>query len=133
MWSQRLSVDDALQRRHARRRSVRTVPTSDVCDADPIVSGAALHHGERTATRCPVGTCSAPVTRHRVLGDQVGGYSGRVRSPAELDEMQSQSGAFTVCAVEVCTGWNHMIESYLPSDGVARPARREQTVEDIHA
>jgi len=70
-----------------------------------------------------------------VFGDQLGQYSGRIKSSDELIEMQSQYGEFTVRVVEVCThcGWNHMISTYLLGDGVRRrPPRRQQTVEDIY-
>jgi len=70
-----------------------------------------------------------------VFGSQLGQYSGRIRSTAELDEMESEFGEFKVCVVEVChsCGWNHMIESFLLGDGVARkPPRRKKTVEDIY-
>ena len=70
-----------------------------------------------------------------VFGSQLGQYSGRIRSTAELIEMQTEFGEFRVCVVEVChaCGWNHMIESYLFGDGVPRkPPRRKKTVEDIY-
>ena len=49
MWSKRNVVDYALQRRHtleALRRPQRTLARQDVCDADPLLVRAALHHGE---------------------------------------------------------------------------------------
>lgn len=137
MWSRREVVDYALQRRNtlqALRRSPRTLSRSDACDADPMLIRAALHHGEDTADRCPI--CESRLVHlHYVFGDQLGQYSGRIKSTAELDEMQNEFGEFKVCVVEVCTdcGWNHMITSFLLGDGVTRrPPRRQRTVEDIY-
>lgn len=70
-----------------------------------------------------------------VFGEQLGQYSGRIKSSAELDEMQNEFGEFKVCVVEVCTecAWNHMIKTYLLGDGQKRkPPRRRKTVEDIY-
>jgi hypothetical protein len=75
------------------------------------------------------------VTLNYTFGEQLGQYSGRIKSPAELEEMENEFGEFRVCVVEVCTecGWNHMITSYLLGDGVTRrPPRRQRTVEDIY-
>ena len=138
MWSRREAVDYALQRRNtlqALKRPQRSLEGTDVCDADPLLIRAALHHGEESAVRCPI--CEAPrlTNLNYVFGDQLGQYSGRIRSTQELDEMENEYGEFTVRVVEVCTdcGWNHMIASYLLGDGVKRrPPRRQQTVEDIY-
>ncbi|NLT29263.1 MAG: DUF5318 domain-containing protein [Propionibacterium sp.] len=138
MWSQREVVDYALQRRHtleALRRSVRTLSRGDVCDADPLLVRAAMHHGEPTDPDCPVCGSKHMVVLNYVFGDQLGQYSGRIKSSAELDSMQSEFGEFKVCVVEVCPdcGWNHMTHSYLLGDGVKRrPPRRQRTVEDIY-
>ena len=137
MWSKREVIDYALQRRNtlqALRRSPRTLSRSDACDADPMLIRAALHHGEVADQRCPI--CdSLMVNLNYVFGEQLGQYSGRIKSTQELDEMQSEFGEFKVCVVEVCheCGWNHMISSYLLGDGVTRkPPRRRKTVEDIY-
>ncbi len=138
MWSKREVIDYALQRRHtlqALRRPERTLDRSDVCDADPLLMRAGLHHGEQTSTPCPICDSSRMVNLSYVFGDQLGQYSGRIKSTAELEEMQSGYGEFKVCVVEVCLecGWNHMIASYLLGDGVRRrPPRRQKTVEDIY-
>ncbi len=137
MWSKREVIDYALQRRNtlqALRRSPRTLSRSDACDADPMLIRAALHHGEDADRRCPI--CEARmVNLHYVFGEQLGQYSGRIKSSAELTQMQSEFGEFTVRVVEVCTdcGWNHMITAFLLGDGVTRrPPRRQKTVEDIY-
>jgi hypothetical protein len=138
MWSKRQTVDYALQRRHALERlrsRVRTLSREDVCDADPMLIRSALHHGELSAVRCPIGNCGRLVNLSYTFGEQLGQYSGRIKSPAELEEMENEFGEFRVCVVEVCTecGWNHMITSYLLGDGVKRrPPRRQRTVEDIY-
>lgn len=138
MWSQREVVSYALQRRstlEALRRSLRTLTPNEVCDADPMLIRAALHHGEAAAIGCPI--CDAPrlSNLNHVFGEQLGQYSGRIKSTQELAEMAHDYGEFKVVVVEVCTecGWNHMIESYLLGDGVKRrPPRRQPTVEDIY-
>lgn len=137
MWSKREPVDYALTRRatlQALYGRSRSLARSDVCDADPLLIRAALHHGEDHPDRCPI--CeSRMVTLNYVFGDQLGQYSGRIKSTEELEEMQSEYGEFKVVVVEVCTdcGWNHMIRSYLLGDGVVRkPPRRQRTVEDIY-
>ncbi|MGC3995016.1 MAG: DUF5318 family protein [Propionicimonas sp.] len=138
MWSRREEVDYALQRRNtlqALRRPQRSLEGSDVCDADPLLLRAAMHHGEESTVPCPI--CEAPrlLNLNYVFGEQLGQYSGRIKSTPELEEMQGEYGEFTVRVVEVCTdcGWNHMISSYLLGDGVKRrPPRRQSTVEDIY-
>ena len=137
MWSKREVIDYALQRRatlQALRRSPRTLTQADACDADPMLVRSALHHGEDANQRCPI--CeSMMVNLHYVSGEQLGQYSGRIKSTKELEEMQDEFGEFTVRVVEVCTEcrWNHMISSFLLGDGVKRrPPRRQKTVEDIY-
>ncbi|MDR1808761.1 MAG: DUF5318 domain-containing protein [Propionibacteriaceae bacterium] len=138
MWSKRESVDYALQRRRtlaSLKSRVRSLTPTDACDADPLLIRAAFHHGELSQVRCPVGDCGRLVHLNYVFGDQLGQYSGRIKSRRELDEMENEFGEFKVCVVEVCTecGWNHMIESYVLGDGVKRrPPRRQLTVEDIY-
>lgn len=138
MWSKRDEVSYALQRRHtleALRRRTRTLTRPEVCDADPLLVRSAHHHGALAGVTCPICTRHELVNLNYVFGTQLGQYSGRIKSSAELDEMQSEFGEFKVCVVEVCTecGWNHMISSYLLGDGVVRrPPRRQPTVEDIY-
>ncbi len=138
MWSKREVVDYALQRRNALqalKRPQRSLDGADVCDADPLLVRAALHHGEESAVSCPVCSNVRLANLNYTFGDQLGQYSGRIKSTAELDQMQAEFGEFKVCVVEVCVdcGWNHMISSYLLGDGVTRrPPRRQKTVEDIY-
>lgn len=138
MWSKREEISFALQRRHtleALRRPQRTLSRQDACDADPLLIRSALHHGEESDLACPICDRGPLLNLNYTFGDQLGQYSGRIKSTAELIEMQDEVGEFKVCVVEVCPdcGWNHMITSYLLGDGVKRrPPRRQPTVEDIY-
>jgi hypothetical protein len=137
MWSKRQSVDYALQRRQSLatfRGQPRRLTVDRLCDADPMLIRAALHHGELSTVRCPIADCGRLITLNYVFGDQLGQYSGRIKSAPELEEMENEFGEFKVCVVEICTdcGWNHLIETYLLGDGVKRrPPRRQPTVEEI--
>ena len=138
MWSRRQEVDYALQRRstlEALRRPQRSLESLDVCDADPLLIRSAKHHGERSSVPCPICRVDHLTNLNYVFGEQLGQYSGRIKSTAELEQMENEVGEFMVRVVEVCVacGWNHMIETYLLGDGVTRrPPRRQQTVEDIY-
>ncbi|MDR1237899.1 MAG: DUF5318 domain-containing protein [Propionibacteriaceae bacterium] len=138
MWSKRDEVDYALQRRNtlqALRRPQRRLSTVDACDADPMLVRSAYHHGEESPRPCPICGKEPLLNLNYVFGDQLGQYSGRIKSTPELVEMQDEYGEFKVFVVEVCVecGWNHLIRSYLLGDGVKRrPPRRQQTVEDIY-
>ena len=123
MWSQRLYVDYALQRRatlHAVQSG--TVLATDVCDADPYLLRAAKFHGESTDSLCPV--CRKESLTHvtYVFGDELGQYSGRIKATRELEPMAREFGEFRVYVVEVCRGcaWNHLSSSYVLGDGVPR-------------
>lgn len=119
----------------ALKRPQRSLEDLDVCDADPLLIRSATHHGEPSATPCPICDAANLSTLNYVFGDQLGQYSGRIKSTDELIEMQNHYGEFKVCVVEVCIqcGWNHMISTYLLGDGTRRrPPRRQQTVEDIY-
>lgn len=138
MQTQRQEVSYALQRRatlEALCRPNRAMMESDPCDADPLLIRSALHHGNPAGRDCPVCAGEHLQILLYVFGDQLGQYSGRIKQPAELDEMENEFGEFKVCEVEVCPdcGWNFMIATYLLGDGrKRRPPRRKQTVEDIY-
>lgn len=138
MWSRRLEVSYALQRRaklEALRRPGRALYEDDPCDAEPILVRSALHHGEPAAEECPICASERLMLLNYVFGDQLGQYSGRIRSTDELEQMQDEVGEFTVREVEVCPDcrWNHMRRSYTLGDGRKRRApRRQETVEDIY-
>lgn len=138
MWSKRHVIDYGLQRRErlaALHRRVRTITREDLCDADPMLVRSAIHHGEQTPKPCPMCAGDEMVTLNYVFGAQLGQYSGRIKSSAELDEMQTQFGEYTVRVVEVCPKcrWNFMVSSFVLGDGVTRrPPRKQKTVEDIY-
>jgi len=138
MLTKRKSVDYTLQRRRTLEElqgALRTMVSHEALDADPMLIRAALHHGTLTDRRCPVKNCGRLLTLNYVFGDQLGQYSGRIKSEEELEEMETEYGEFTVYVVEVCPecGWNHIIESYVLGDGVVRkPPRRVATAEDIY-
>jgi Family of unknown function (DUF5318) len=106
---------------------------SEVCDAHPYLLRAARFHGEPTRRDCPV--CGrVPLTLLRyVYSDELGQYSGRLRTAREVVSMSRDYGRLSVYVVEVCTecGWNHLVASFEVGDGVPRrPPRRTPTVQD---
>lgn len=106
---------------------------SDACDADPYLRLAAKFHGEATTRKCPVCRRKELVELRYTFGDELGQYSGRIKSRAEIGEMANQYGEFRVYTVEICRdcGWNHLVNSFLLGDGVPRkPPRRVRTLED---
>jgi uncharacterized protein DUF5318 len=135
MWSQRGVIDYSLQRRARLANLFNGGATTidDVCDADPYTLRAARHHGEPAGSPCPV--CRKDMLAHLsyVFGDELGQFSGRIKSRAEIEQMAHEHGEIRVYVLEVCRGcsWNHLVESYLVGDGVPRRApRRQRTVED---
>jgi len=106
---------------------------SNACDADPYLRSAAKFHGEPTTRKCPVCRRKDLVELRYTFGDELVQYSGRIKSREEIDEMAHLHGEFRVYTVEVCLdcGWNHLVNSFLLGDGVARkPPRRVRTLED---
>lgn len=105
----------------------------DACDADPYLMRAAKHHGEKADRKCPVCKKDSLVELRYTFGDQLGQYSGRIKSGDELLDMESEFGEFSVYVVEVCRqcSWNHLSSTYLLGDGRERKApRRQRTLED---
>ncbi len=133
MWSQRAVVDYALQKRStlaAFRSGFAT--TTDVCDPDPYTLRAARHHGEATDRLCPLCRRDPLVELGYTFGDELGSYSGRIKSAAEQEVMAREHGEFRVYVLEVCLscGWNHLHRSYVLGDGVPRtPPRRRRAAE----
>ncbi|MEI6649384.1 MAG: DUF5318 family protein [Actinomycetes bacterium] len=134
MWSKRDSVDYSLDRRATLIALFQGKASAmEACDADPYLRRAAKYHGERTERACPVCRKNRMVELRYSFGDQLGQYSGRIKSIAELIEMQNEYGEFRVYTVEICQdcGWNHLIYSYLLGDGRDRkPPRKVRTLED---
>ena len=105
MWSKRKGVDYSLQRRRTLEElqgALRTMVSHDALDADPMLIRAALHHGELSDRLCPVNGCTRLLTLNYTFGDQLGQYSGRIKTAEELEEMENEYGEFTVYVVEVC-------------------------------
>ena len=127
----RAYVDFALKKRATVASIYRGLnTTSDACDADPYRRRAAKHHGELTDRDCPICHKAKVSELQYVFGDQLGQYSGRIKTESELAEMQSEYGEFRVYVVEVCLncGWNHLTASYLLGDGIVRkPPRKAKT------
>jgi Family of unknown function (DUF5318) len=135
MWSQRSVIDYSLQRRAVLATLHNGMATSrdDVCDADPYTLRAAKHHGEPVESPCPVCRKPALANLSYVFGDELGQYSGRIKTTAEIEQMAHEHGEIQVYVLEVCRNcrWNHLVESYAVGDGVPRqPPRRRRTVED---
>ena len=128
MKSKRAFIDYSLDKRATLLALFRGVV--DACDADPYLRRAAKHHGELTDRDCPMCRRDKVHELQYTFGDQLGQYSGRIKTNKELDEMQSEFGEFRVYVVEVCLGcgWNHLTASYLLGDGQLRkPPRKVKT------
>ncbi len=131
MKSQRLHIDYSLEKRATLLALFRG--KVDACDADPYLLRAAKWHGERTTRNCPVCKKNSLVELQYTFGDQLGQYSGRIKSPEELREMEGEFGEFRVYIVEVCREclWNHLCASFVLGDGRERKApRKTRTLED---
>lgn len=131
MKTKRGFIDYSLDKRQTLLALFRGVV--DACDADPYLMRAAKFHGEKADRNCPVCKKDSLVEIRYTFGDQLGQYSGRIKTPDELLEMESQYGEFTVYVVEVCKecSWNHLTTSYLLGDGQTRkPPRKMRTLED---
>ena len=128
-------IDSSLARRATLTELFTRGVTSldDACDAHPYLLRAARFYGEPTRQPCPV--CRRVNLTHvtYVYGDELGQYSGRIKSTTELEAMAREHGEFKVYVVEVCQecSWNHLALSYVLGDGTPRkPPRRRHTVED---
>lgn len=131
MKTQRSFIDYSLNKRATLLALFRGVV--DACDADPYLVRAAKYHGAKADRKCPVCKKDELVEIKYVFGDQLGQYSGRIKTDQELDEMEAEFGEFRVYTVEVCRScsWNHLCHSYLLGDGRDRkPPRKKPTLED---
>ena len=105
----------------------------NACDADPYLLLAAKFHGVKVDRPCPVCKRKSLVELLYTFGDQLGQFSGRIKSMDELAEMEQEFGEFRVYIVEVCRecSWNHLCVSFVLGDGVPRKVpRRQRTRED---
>ena len=131
MKSKRAYIDYSLEKRATLMGVFRG--TIDACDADPYLMRAAKFHGVRADRNCPVCKKDKLVELRYTFGDQLGQYSGRIKTLDELAEMEREFGVFRVYLVEVCRDcmWNHLVHSFLLGDGINRkPPRRKPTLED---
>lgn len=121
-------VDHTLQRRAALGSLVLTATgASDYLDPHPHLLRAARNHGQAADEPCPWCKDKESLCYLRyAYGDELGPFSGRLRTESELPELARQHGQFRVYVVEVCRkcGWNHLVRSYVLGDGVPRPALR---------
>ena len=127
-------MDHGLRRRAVLRElATGATARADVCDADPYLLRAARHHGEPAGRDCPVCRDPGLALVSFVFGDELGQFSGRIRSRAEIGEMSGSVGEVRVTTVEVChrCSWHHLALSYLMGDGhPRRPPRHRHTVLD---
>ena len=131
MKSKRAFIDYSLDKRATLLALFRGVV--DACDADPYLMRAAKYHGEKAQRKCPVCKKESLVELRYTFGDQLGQFSGRIKTEIELLDMEKEFGEFAVYTVEVCRecSWNHLCSSYLLGDGNERkPPRRVRTLED---
>ena len=134
LWSRRDAIDYSLNRRATLIALFKGLSSgSDACDVDPYLKIAAKYHGERVERLCPVCRVDQMVELRYTFGDQLGQYSGRIKTSEEMAEMQDLYGEFRVYIVEICRGcgWHHLIHSFKLGDGKYRkPPRRVRTLED---
>lgn len=120
-------VDYSLQRRGALGKLVLTATgASDNLDPHPDLLRAAKYHGQPMDEKCPWCHGSNMVLLRYTWGDELGDYTGRQHSSAEIAEMAVEHGHFRVDEVEVCKDchWHFRLRSYVLGDGTPRPALR---------
>jgi len=121
-------VDYSLaRRRNLSAALLAATGSSDALDPHPDLLRAAKHHGQPTEASCPWCRSEALVLLRYVYSDELGPFSGRIKSTAELSEMATDFGFLDVYVVEVCPDchWNHLLRSYTLGDGRPRtPLRR---------
>ncbi|RZS91179.1 hypothetical protein EV189_0413 [Motilibacter rhizosphaerae] len=98
-------VSYALQRR-ATLAALRSgaLAAEDACDAQPYLRRAATHLGEQSERLCPVCRRERLLQITYVYGDELGQFSGRVRSSADVAALAAAHGELRVFVVEVCAG-----------------------------
>ena len=129
--SQRAHIDYTLDKRATLMALYRGAVNA--CDADPYLLRAAKFHGMKVERLCPVCKKKSLVELRYTFGDQLGQFSGRIKSMDELAEMEKEFGEFRVYIVEVCRecSWNHLCVSFILGDGIERKVpRRQRTLED---
>ena len=94
MKSKRSFIDYSLDKRATLLALFRGVV--DACDADPYLMRAAKYHGEKAQRKCPVCKKDSLVELRYTFGDQLGQFSGRIKTEIELLEMEKEFGEFAV-------------------------------------
>ncbi|MFI0432875.1 MAG: DUF5318 family protein [Candidatus Nanopelagicales bacterium] len=121
-------VDHTMARQRALSAAVLAATgSSDALDPHPDLIRAAKHHGRPAGRTCPWCRGQALVLLRYVYSDELGPYSGRIKTEADLDQMAPDYGFLDVYVVEVCPdcGWNHLLRTYVLGDGhQRRPHRR---------
>jgi hypothetical protein len=120
-------VDHGIHRRRALSSLVLSATgSSDQLDPHPDLIRAAKHHGEDAGRPCPWCRSEALVLLRYVYSDELGPFSGRLRTEPELREWAVQYGFLDVYVVEVCPDckWNHLLHTYVVGDGRQRSPRR---------
>ena len=122
----RAVIDYSLDRKATLSELFKGLSTH-LLDADPYLLKAAKHHGLLTDRQCPVCKKENLTELRYTYGDQLGQYSGRIKTNDEIAEMANEYGEFKVYVVEICKGcrWNHLVLSYVMGDGqLRRPTRK---------
>ncbi len=120
-------VDHGIHRRRALASLVLSATgSSEHLDPHPDLIRAAKHHGEPAGAPCPWCRMDSLVLLRYVFSDELGPFSGRLRTKPELLEWALEYGFLEVYVVEVCTGcrWNHLRHTYMLGDGNPRTPRR---------
>jgi hypothetical protein len=122
-------IDYGLERRRALGRLVLVATgASDNLDPHPDLLRAAKYHGTPLQQKCPWCHREDMVMLRYTWGDELGDFTGRQHSLAEIDEMAGEHGQFRVDEVEVCPDchWHFRLRSYVLGDGQPRPALRSR-------
>jgi hypothetical protein len=98
-------VDYALQRRSVLAALARgQISREEACDAQPYLRRTATVLGEQTDRWCPVCRSERLYQVTYVYGDELGQFSGRVRSSDDVALLGRTHGELRVYVVEVCAG-----------------------------
>jgi hypothetical protein len=127
-------IDYSLERRRALGRLVLVATgASDNLDPHPDLLRAAKHHGTPLDDNCPWCHRNDMVLLRYTWGDELGDFTGRQHTMADIQHMAREHGQFRVDEVEVCQDchWHFRLRSYVLGDGQPRPARRARRGEMI--
>ena len=95
LWSRRDTIDYSLKRRATLIALFKgTTSGLDACDADPYLKIAAKYHGEAVERLCPVCRKGELVELRYTFGDQLGQYSGRIKSQAGMQRCRMNTANF---------------------------------------